>query len=190
MSINVGISLATYVTLLRLVLIPCLLVSMLYDAWLLATLFFVLASISDALDGMLARALNQVTWLGTLLDPLVDKLMLITIYAGLVYGSLMPVKIPQWFLILVLVHEILLMSGAAYWSLIKREIVIRPSRFAKVLGFGQFLFIVWILMGGLGGTVPECLFYELLLLIASARICLLIQYAVFTYRQVGPSVSS
>lgn len=157
---------------------------MLGKAWLMATVFFVLASITDMVDGMLARALNEVSWLGTVLDPLVDKLMLITVYAGLVYGSFIPVSIPAWFLVLVIVHESVVMLGAAYWSLFKQEIALSPSRLAKVLGFGQFLFILWTLLAGFMGTMSPLLFYQVLMLIAFARLCLLIQYGMQAYGKV------
>lgn len=178
-----GITLATYFTLLRLIFVPCIMISMLGGAWMLATLFFVLASVTDVIDGILARALNEVSWLGTLLDPIADKLMLITVYAGLVYGQFIPVKIPVWFLALVVVNELIVLIGAGYWSLIKQEIAISPSRLAKLLGLGQFLFILWALLSGFAGTISETLFYQVLLLIACARLCVLIQYGMRTYNR-------
>lgn len=179
-----GITLATYFTLLRIFFVPCIIISMVGEVWLMATLFFVLASITDVVDGILARALNEVSWLGTLLDPIADKLMLITVYAGLVYGQFIPVKIPVWFLALVIANELIVLLGAGYWSLIKHEIAISPSRLAKLLGLGQFLFIFWALLSGFAGTTSETLFYQVLLLIACARLCVLIQYGLRTYYRV------
>jgi cardiolipin synthase len=184
-NVQYEITLATYFTLLRILFVPCILVSMIGEAWMLATLFFVLASITDLVDGILARSLNQVSWLGTVLDPLADKLLLITIYGGLVYGNFIPVSLPEWFLALVIVHELLLMGGAAYWSLYKREVPISPSRLAKLLGVGQFLFIFWALLSGFTGATSPTLFYQLLMLIAFARMCLLMQYGIQTYKQVS-----
>lgn len=170
------ITLATYFTLARLFLIPCILVSMLSQAWIAAMVFFVLASITDVIDGRLARSRNEVSKLGTILDPLADKLMLIVVYAGLVYSNFMPVKLPLWFLVLVIANEVILLSGAAYWALFKQHIPISPSRLGKLGGVGQFLFIVWALLCGFVGIAPTMLFYKMLLLIVIARVCVLIQY--------------
>ena len=170
------ITLATYFTLARLFLIPCILVSMLHNSWIAATVFFVLASMTDVIDGMLARARDEVSWLGTILDPLADKLMLIVVYAGLVYGNFMPIKLPLWFLVLVIANEVILIIGAAYWSLYKQDVAISPSRLAKLVGVGQFLFIFWALLCGFVGIAPAMLFYQVLMLIAVARVCVLIQY--------------
>lgn len=180
-----GITLATYFTFLRLLFIPCIIISMVGQAWIMATLFFVLASITDVVDGILARSLNEVSWLGTLLDPIADKLMLITVYAGLVYGHFIPVKIPLWFLALVVANELIVVIGAGYWSLFKQELAISPSRLAKLLGLGQFLFIFWTLLSGFTGTTSVTLFYQVLVLIAFARICVLIQYGLRTYSRVA-----
>ncbi len=176
------ITLATYFTIARLFFIPCIMVSMLSDNWLAATIFFVLASITDVLDGMLARARNEVSWLGTILDPIADKLMLIVVYVGLMYGNFIPVPLPLWFLILVIANEVILISGAAYYSLIKKKVPISPSRLAKLVGVGQFMFIFWALLCGFVDIVPTALFYHVLILLALARLVVLINYALRTLK--------
>ncbi len=183
-NLSSGITLATYFTLLRILFIPCILVSMMNNSWLASTIFFVLASITDVLDGMLARSRNEVSWLGTILDPLADKLLLIVVYAGLVYGQFIPIKLPVWFLVLVVVNELILILGAAYWSLFKQKVAISPSRLAKLVGVGQFLFIFWALLCGFVGIAPATLFYQVLLLIAVARVCVLVQYGLRTYNRI------
>ncbi len=180
-----GITLATYFTLLRLVFIPCIMVSMMNQSWLAATLFFIAASITDVIDGKLARARNEVSLLGTILDPIADKLLLIVVYAGLVYGQFIPVKLPVWFLILVVANEVILILGAAYWALFKQQIAISPSRLSKLVGFGQFLFIFWALLCGFYNIAPVTLFYQVLILIAIARVCVLIQYGLKTYNRIS-----
>ena len=170
------ITLATYFTIARLLFIPCIVVSMMYNNWVAATIFFVIASFTDVLDGMLARARNEVSWLGTILDPVADKLMLVVVYGGLIYGNFIPVPLPGWFLGFVIVNEIILISGTAYFSLIKQQIPISPSRLAKLVGVGQFLFIFWALLCGFVDLVPTALFYYVLILLALARLVVLVQY--------------
>lgn len=176
------ITLATYVTILRLLFIPCIMISMFASYWFLATVFFVVASLTDVIDGMLARSRNEVSWLGSILDPLADKLMLIVVYAGLVYGHFIPFEVPQWFLILVIINEVILIGGAAYFSLIKQQLPISPSRLAKLVGVGQFLFIFWALLCGFVHSAPMTLFYLVVGLIAAARIVVLVQYGLRTLK--------
>ncbi len=175
------ITFATYLTLMRLACIPCIAVSLFVSDWFFSILFFVIASITDVLDGMVARSFNEVSWLGTILDPLVDKIMLLTIYAGLVYTGMLP----HWFLLFVLVHECVLILGALYWSLLQQKIPISPSRLAKLVGLGQFLFIVWVLVCGFLKITPSTLFYQVLFLLAIARACVLVQYGIQTYRKLA-----
>ena len=187
MKANLGweITLPTYFTLARFCLIPCILVAITKQSWGLATLFFVGASLTDVIDGKLARSRNVVSKLGTLLDPLVDKVMLISVYASLVFSNVLTIGLPMWFLVLALLHEAFLLAGAAYWSLFRESIVIAPSHLAKLVGLGQFLFISWALTCALLGYTPVGLFYLLVVIIALARLCVLAQYGQQTYRVVS-----
>ncbi len=146
------------------------------NAWISATLFFVLASVTDVIDGMVARSRNEVSWLGSILDPIADKLMLTVVYIGLVYGNFIPIPLPLWFLVFVILNEVVLIGGAAYFSLIKQQVPISPSRLAKLVGFGQFLFIFWALLSGLVHSISVALFYQVVVLLAAARLVVLIQY--------------
>jgi len=78
------LTLANRVTLLRLVLIPLCLILLLLGFYGLSAAIFLLLSFSDALDGYLARKYHEVSELGKMLDPLVDKILVITVLIGLV----------------------------------------------------------------------------------------------------------
>lgn len=175
------ITVATYFTLIRIACIPFIFLSIVNHSWIALTGLFIIASITDVIDGFIARSFDQVSWLGTVLDPLADKLLLVTIYAGLTFSNFIPIALPQWFLWFVVIHEALLILGAFYWSFIKHAIQINPSWLAKLVGVAQFLFISWVLLSGFVGTISETLFYQLLILLAIARLCVLIEYGIRTY---------
>lgn len=181
------ITAATYITLLRLACIPFIFVSLIHQAWIALTILFIIASLTDVLDGHIARSYGQVSWLGTVLDPLVDKLLLLTVYAGLSYKTFIPITLPVWFVYFVLIHELLLIVGASYISLYKNKIQLRPSWLAKLVGVAQFLFIVWILLSGFVGTINEKLFYQLLILLTLGRLCVIINYCRSTYKSLRES---
>ena len=70
------ITVATYFTLVRIACVPFIFLSIMNHAWIALTALFIIASITDVLDGFIARSFDQVSWLGTVLDPLADKLLL------------------------------------------------------------------------------------------------------------------
>jgi cardiolipin synthase (CMP-forming) len=179
------ITVATYFTLVRIACIPFIFLSMINHAWVALTALFVLASITDVIDGFIARTFNQISWLGTLLDPLADKFLLITLYAGLTFSTFVPIALPVWFLSVVLIHELLLIGGAYYWSVVKHSDQISPSWLAKLLGVGQFLFIIWVLLSGFVGSISELLFYQMLMLLTLGRLCVLLEYGMRIHRTLG-----
>ena len=88
------ITLSTMLTLLRLALIPFIVGSMMYGNWQIAFIFYVIASVTDVLDGWIARNFNQRTFLGAALDPIVDKILVIAIFATLAFIQPFLFKIP------------------------------------------------------------------------------------------------
>ena len=96
-------------TLLRLLLVPCFIVASFRGQFTLAFVLFVSAAVTDILDGMIARRLNQHSKLGAFLDPAADKTMMI---AGFLFytlhGSLHVVRIPAWLTFTVFVRDVLI----------------------------------------------------------------------------------
>jgi cardiolipin synthase len=70
------------------VLIPVFVSLLFYQRFVLALTCFVLAGVTDGLDGLLARRFDQKSQLGTILDPIADKLLLVTSFVGLCFRSL------------------------------------------------------------------------------------------------------
>jgi len=75
-------------TVFRMVLIPVFVSLLFYQRFILALGIFVLAGVTDGLDGLLARRFNQKSQLGTILDPIADKLMLVTSFVEFRFGQL------------------------------------------------------------------------------------------------------
>ncbi|WDU82801.1 CDP-alcohol phosphatidyltransferase family protein [Caloramator sp. Dgby_cultured_2] len=97
-------------TTLRFILIPTYLFvyfSKINNSFLFAMIIFFIAGATDVLDGYIARKYNMVTKWGTLLDPLADKLMLLTVLFSLSYTNI----IPHWVFYIVLIKEISMIIG-------------------------------------------------------------------------------
>lgn len=105
--------------------------------WLLVELIFIIASITDKLDGYLARSRNQVTTFGKFLDPIADKILVLSAMIMLVENS----RLPAWIPIIVLFRE-LLVSGYRLVAVQKSGNVIAASIWGKLKTVTQMIGII------------------------------------------------
>jgi cardiolipin synthase (CMP-forming) len=150
------------ITFARLLAVPAFAVLHALDQprWALAV--FIGAGISDGLDGLLARMLNQRTRLGALLDPVADKLLITTALVALTVTG----QLPVWLLGLALLREATLVAGALAVHLRGWEVPARPARLGKYAVFCQLAAVALGLLArvpGWGGTVADYLNAAILL---------------------------
>jgi cardiolipin synthase len=124
---------ANQLTLLRLMLVPVFALCMLYGrpGWALIT--FVIAGITDALDGLIARRTGQQTTLGAWLDPMADKLLLLTMFVMLTLPGLGLVnRVPLWLTVLVISRDVAIVLTVAIVNLAVARRTFKPSMFGKL----------------------------------------------------------
>ncbi len=143
-------TLANVISFIRLCMVPAYLVLLLDGHNVLAAFLFALAASTDFLDGQIARRTHTVTKLGQLLDPAVDRILMIT---G-VLGVFLVGRVPLWIIVLVFARDLLLLIGGGI-LLTKYKIrvpVIFPGKVATTLLFVGFagLLLNWPLIPGLG----------------------------------------
>ena len=122
------LNLANCLTLFRILTIPIFLELLVYHFYLEALLVFVIGGFSDFFDGFVARRMNQQTALGAYLDPVADKLLVVTsfIMLGLIGG------IPVWLSVLVVARDVLIVVGyGIIYFLVEERLQVRPSRIGK-----------------------------------------------------------
>ncbi|MBN1549475.1 CDP-alcohol phosphatidyltransferase family protein [Candidatus Babeliales bacterium] len=138
------ITLPTMFTLLRFVLTPFIVASMVLQHWGLAFWLFVIAAVSDVLDGFLARIMNKRTFLGAALDPLADKFLIVSCFLTLTFVQSPLFGIPVWFVMFVLCKEVLHIAGAITIYLVVGELDIKPTKLGKATTLVQITFISWL----------------------------------------------
>lgn len=129
-------------TVIRLILIPVFIYFYYIDEPITALVIYLIAGITDVLDGYIARRFNMSTKLGTVLDPLADKLMLIAALGCLTYSEL----IPSWVLYVVLLKECAMILGAAFMYFGKINRVIPSNVFGKVATIVFYIAVVTSLL--------------------------------------------
>ncbi len=102
---------------------------------------FVIAAITDLLDGNLARWLNQRSVLGAWLDPIADKVMLLTTLSMLALTGLLP----MWLLFVVVVRDVVILAGAEGYRRLAGKLDVRPTWSGKVATFMEFVLVSWVL---------------------------------------------
>jgi cardiolipin synthase (CMP-forming) len=129
-------------TLLRLIFIPLTVIAVLDSHYKLALAIFILAGISDGLDGLLARLLEQKTVLGQYLDPIADKLLLSTMF--LVLATMH--RIPWSVTVLVFSRDIIIVIICALLYALGLIQVFTPSRWGKANTLAQIVTIPLVLL--------------------------------------------
>ena len=129
-------------TLLRMVFVPFIIINLVDGRYSWALTLFILAGVSDGLDGLLARTLKQQTLLGQYLDPIADKLLLSTTFLVL---SILH-KIPWKFTVLVFSRDISILGVSAVLYAIAGLRDFRPSIFGKANTFSQLAAVVFVML--------------------------------------------
>src|SRR6266581_1261214 len=129
-------------TLLRLIIIPFIIINIVDERFGWALGLFVLAGISDALDGLLARLLRQKTLLGQYLDPIADKLLLSTLFLVLAIMR----KIPWKFTVMVFSRDIAIVVTCAVLFVASSFRDFRPSVFGKANTLAQIVTIFLVML--------------------------------------------
>ena len=115
-------------TLLRIILVPVIVILLIQGLFLKALIVFVVAALSDVLDGFLARILRQKTALGAYLDPIADKALLASSFVTL---SILHV-IPGWLAVIVISRDVIILLGIAVLSMMSISVNIRPTFVSKI----------------------------------------------------------
>jgi CDP-diacylglycerol--glycerol-3-phosphate 3-phosphatidyltransferase len=146
---------ANKITILRILLIPFFVVALIYYLQtgnelhrLLALLSFAITAILDGVDGYIARHYNQKSELGAILDPLADKLLLVSAIVTLSFshGRYLG-QIPLWLTGTVLGRDLLILIGIAVIRLTVGKVVVGPRIMGKIATVLQMIVVVWILLG-------------------------------------------
>jgi cardiolipin synthase (CMP-forming) len=153
---------ANKITILRILLIPFFVVEVLYYVKtgneihrLLAILSFAIAAILDGVDGYIARHYNQISELGKILDPLADKLLLVSgiVVLSFNHGNFIG-QIPLWLTGTIIGRDLLLLFGYIIIQHTVGKVIVRPHLTGKIATVLQMSVVIWILLkwdAGQGG---------------------------------------
>jgi cardiolipin synthase (CMP-forming) len=145
---------ANKITILRILLIPFFVVELIYyvrsgnEAHRLAALLsFAIAAILDGVDGYIARRYNQISELGKILDPLADKLLLVSGIVALSFnhGNFLG-QIPLWLTGTIIGRDLLILLGVAVIRFTVGKVVVRPRITGKIATVLQMAVVIWILL--------------------------------------------
>lgn len=129
------------ITVFRFLLVTPVVWAILDDRFGLALLLFGIAGLSDAIDGYLAKRNNWSSRLGAILDPLADKLLLVCTFITLGWLGL----IPLWLVVLIILRDIMIVTGALVYHYKVEKITMEPSMVSKLNTFTQILLVLAVM---------------------------------------------
>jgi cardiolipin synthase len=128
-----NLTIANQLTILRIVLIPAFVLLVVYGELGAALLVFMTAGATDALDGLIARRADQRTSLGAWLDPMADKLLLVTTFIVLTLPDIpLTNHLPLWLTVIVISRDVVIVGVAAVVNLAVGPRTFRPSIWGKL----------------------------------------------------------
>jgi cardiolipin synthase len=165
------ITLPNFVTLIRMAIIPFFILAVNDQDFLLALWIFVIAGMTDALDGLLARKLGASSVVGAYLDPIADKLLLTAAYIALTVPQGQAVVIPLWLAILALFRDFLIMLVALLLYVVEGVQRFPPSILGKLTTLMHVLTVCLVLFANIVKLPPllltVCFYSSFVLVILS-----------------------
>ena len=145
------VSIPNIITLGRILLVPIIVWAIASGQMEVAFAAFVVAGVSDAVDGFLAKRFNMASELGAMLDPLADKALLVSIYMALgIWGA-----IPRWIVILVVSRDIMIVAAVIVSWLFDKPVAMKPLMVSKLNTAAQVAFAALVLAALAFGFKPQ-----------------------------------
>jgi cardiolipin synthase len=150
-----------------------------------AIIIFLVAAVSDGLDGYVARRYNQRSTLGVILDPIADKGLLLSGIITLSISNWSRVdpeygRFPTWFPVLVITRDAVILVGSAVLHLLNGKVQVKPTWTGKVATFFQMAAIGWVML--------QLRFFPLIYVVAAAGFFTLVSGVIYVtdgFRQLG-----
>jgi cardiolipin synthase (CMP-forming) len=150
-------------TLLRILLVPLTIWLIVADDLRTAFGVFLLAGATDALDGFIAKRFGWTTELGSYLDPLADKLLLVSSYVALGLRTLLP----AWLVILVVSRDVMIVSAILLSVMVGPRVVMRPLTISKLNTVAQ-IGLALLVLANTGFTLGWDTFKSVLIYVTAA----------------------
>jgi cardiolipin synthase len=136
-----GLNIPNLISLARILLVPVIVWAIASNEMLVAFSLFVVAGLSDLVDGFLAKQFRMATELGAYLDPLADKAMLVSIYVTLGIVE----AVPRWLVILVVSRDIMIVTAVILSWLVDKPVKLKPLAVSKLNTLAQVLLAAFVL---------------------------------------------
>ncbi|MBE0578463.1 CDP-alcohol phosphatidyltransferase family protein [Devosia sp.] len=145
------VALPNLLSLARLFCVPLIVWLILDGRADIAFIVFVLAGVTDAVDGFIAKRFGAVTELGKFLDPLADKALLVSVYVALASVGGMP----RWLVILVVFRDVLIVGGSLLIHTMRQTVVMNPLKISKLNTLLQIVLAAVALLRDGYGVMPD-----------------------------------
>ncbi len=127
-------------------MLPVFVIFIVYNHIGWALIIFILAALTDAIDGFIARVFNQKSKMGTFLDPIADKLLLSTAFLIVSLSDNLVLRVDKWIAIIVVFRDFVILLGVVFFVLYSIEIEIKPIFSGKVTTFLQLVTVIIVLL--------------------------------------------
>ncbi len=178
-------TLSNILSVFRVLITPVIVYTLLIHAWPVSFWLFFVASITDLLDGYFARIFHEQTVLGHYLDPLADKILLLSCFCTFAYVQLSTVPLPLWFIIVALLREVIIICGGVVLVARGQGRTTAPTLLGKITTVSYMLLILWMFLCYFAGWVPCKSFYGGVVVCAVCAALSLVQYCVRGIQSLG-----
>ena len=159
-------TLPNFITIARLIAVPLIVWLMIADRFVEATVLFVLAGISDAADGFIAKRFGATSELGRYLDPIADKALLVSVFVTLGFNGILP----AWLIVLVVSRDLFIIGGMLLAYVLANPMPVHPLWVSKVNTAAQILLITFVLGDRAGGTSLDTLIWSTVMMVAGLTV--------------------
>ncbi len=166
-------SIPNILTIIRLLLVIPLVILLLSGEYGIALTVFVIAGLSDGLDGLLAKRFGWVSRFGSIADPLADKLLMVSSYFVLCWQG----DLPWWLFVAILLRDLVIVGGAYSYHHLFGLHKVTPTYLSKFNTFIQILLVVVVIFGLATGSISDTFKQGLIYLVLATTIASGVQYS-------------